>query len=46
MKKKTQLATTASAAATLPAVSLSVSLLCFLHDIVFGTQTLWIHVFV
>ena len=32
---------------TIPAVSLPLSLsLCFLHDIVFGTQTLWIHVFV
>ena len=30
----------------IPAVSLRVSLLCFLHGIVFGTQTLWIHVFV
>ena len=43
-KIKTQLAT-ASAAATIPEVSLSVSLLCFLHGIVFGTQTLWIDVF-
>ena len=32
---------TASAAAAIPAVSFSVSLLCFLHGIVFGTQTLW-----
>jgi len=31
---------------TIPAVSLSVSLISFLHGIVFGTQTLWIHVFV
>ena len=29
-----------------PAVSLRVSLLCFLHGTVFGSQTLWIHVFV
>ena len=44
MKKK-QLAA-ASAAPTIPAVSFSVSLLCFLHGIVFGTQTLWSHVVV
>ena len=31
---------------TIPAVSLRLSLLCFLRGIVFGTQTLWIHVFV
>ena len=31
---------------TISAVSLRVSLLCLLHGIVFGTQTLWIHVFV
>ena len=30
----------------IPAVSLRVSLLCFLHDIFFGTLTLRIHVFV
>ena len=45
MRNKTQLAT-ASAAATIPAVSLNVRLLFFLHDIVFGTQTLGIYVFV
>ena len=43
-KIKTQLAT-ARAAAAIPVGLLSVSLLCFLHDIVFGTQTLWIRVF-
>ena len=28
----------------IPAVLLRVSLLCFLHGIAFGTQTLWVHV--
>ena len=45
MLDETQLATS-SAATAIPALSLSVSLLFFLHDLVFGTQTLRIHVFV
>ena len=45
VKNNTQLAT-ASAAAAIPAVPLSVSLLCVLHGVVIGTQTLWMHAFV
>ena len=43
-KMKIQLAT--CCCNTIPAVSVRVSLLCFLHGIVFGTKTLCIHVFV
>ena len=31
---------------TIPAVSLRLGFSCFLRGIVFGTQTLWIHIFV